>query len=199
MNYLSLVLVAASLFFSSLHGAAFSDIPSSMQPQISLLQRFPDTRLFIDTLQVKEPITLKWLPLGADNSNAFWSIQKNLIALNASRNWEEGEMIYSLLFELHNAASSPQLIHLDMLASKKQISKQDYVLAVEQIEYNNVLSVSNLLEKGVRLGYFPRSTYIPQYPDFKEHLKMQRECGHSAFIAQKYEHLNRLELPSYLK
>lgn len=190
--------------FSSLFGfvqqqGPFIGVPATMQREVGMLMHFDATRSFLNSFGNEKPISLQWLSLGKESSNAFWSMEKRLIALNASREWDEGEVIYSILFELHNAKASQQLMELDKQAAKKQISKSQYVESVERVEYQNVLKTSQLLEEGVRLGYFPKQTYIPDYPSFPEHFRLQIEHGHSAFIGEKYDALNAFPLPMYLR
>lgn len=187
----SLTLILIILFFSKTFGNIYplTHVPSSMQKEINQLLHFPKTRQFITSLQSEGPINLNWIPMGDRNFHAFWSSKKRLVALNSSRQWNPGEKIFSILFELHNAKANKELSHLDQLASKNKISKNKYVEAVERIEYMNMLKTARLLEEGVHLGYFPKETYIPENPTFREHFKIQKECGHSAFIAKKYDDL----------
>lgn len=190
--------------FSSLFGfvkkqGPFLEVPLTMRPQVEMLMHFDGTRSFLNSFDQEPPITLQWISLGKESSNAFWSVEKRMIALNASKEWEEGEMIYSILFELHNAKASEALISLDKQAANQQITKSQYVESVERVEYQNVLETARLLEEGVDLGYFPKETYIPAYPDFPEHFRLQVEYGHSAFIAAKYDALNIYPLPQYLR
>lgn len=193
-----ILLIVVSCLSLSAFAAPFSSVAPGLETIVGKLEKYPETSQFIQAIE-GQPITIKWIAFGNPDFNAFWSAEKRLVAINSSRQWTEGELLYSVLFELHNASCTPELIRLDKMAAQKQIGKKKYVEAVEKIEYDNVLKTSQLLESGVRLGYFPKNTYLPQYPGFKEHLRFQIETGHSGFIAQKYDDLGSLPLPSYLK
>lgn len=186
------------LFLPSLvFGSYFSSIPPTVQTEVSLLWRYPETNKFVKKVLKEGPIALQWIPLGEEH--AYWSAEKRVIALNSSRPWEEGEKIYSILFELHNADATTAFNNLDIKASKNRLSKAYYVETVERLEYNNLLKTSKLLEAGVRKGYFPSSTYIPDCPPFQEHFQLQKRYGHSRFIANKYDLLINHPLPRYLR
>lgn len=169
----------------------FADVSSEMQYQAEMLLRYPDTREFLYSLQKEGPIALKWIPMGKDSFNACWYGEKRMVCLNSSKQWTESRKFFSILFELQNAYSNHQFVYLDELASKGQISKQSYVEAVETVEYQNVVRTIEFLKKGIHLGYFPSYTEIPVFSDFKEHLEIQKHTGHSAFIAQKYDLINK--------
>ncbi len=193
MKYFSLIILSFLNLYSSLGFARpFVSIPEGMQKETTLLLQFPETNAILNKLQANGPLNLRWIPLGNRGFNAFWSQDQRLIGLNGSISWTTGKKLFSLLFEMHNAMADDQLAALDRLALRKEISKNDYVIAVEEIEYQNVIKTSQLLKRGVNLGYFPRDIEIPVYPNLKEHLQLQRNCGHSKVISQMYDDLTHL-------
>lgn len=189
MKYTLLILVLTILFVSPGTASPFTQVPPAIEREVSDLLNFPPTRTFIESLEKEGAITLKWLPLGSDHFNAFWMGSERLVAINSSRKWHEGEKLYSILFELHNASAEKEFLHLDALAYKKSITQSQYVEAIERIEYQNGTKTGELLKKGVISGYFSKNSRFPQYPDFEEHFKLQMKCGHSDHIAQRYNEL----------
>lgn len=189
MKFFSFIFVLFTLSFSLFAETYFSNVPPILKKEVDMLTRFPDTKTLLSSLANEGPITLQWISMGDQGFNAFWASEERTIGLNASKQWSEGEKIYSILFELHNAVSTKQFDYLDRLALLRQIDKQRYIEEVEKIEYQNGVKTSFLLKRGVQLGYFPNGCRFPIYPDFNEHLQFQKESGHSAFIGNRYEAL----------
>lgn len=182
MKFLVLFLLSSSLF-------AFNSVPKELQNEVTMLQNFPETKALVQSIENEGPVSLRWMEIKA-GFNAFWSGEHRIIAINSAKRWSSGEKLYSLLFELQNAHADKELRHLDDLASKKQIDKQRYIESVEKAEYQNVVKTSQLLQRGISQGYFPRNMQIPYYPGLIEHLHMQKMSGHSDAIANKYEDLS---------
>lgn len=125
----------------------------------------------------------------AKQFGAFWDPAKRRIAINIPYHRSEGEIIGSILFELHNAATNAKLIELHLRALRKQISKQAYVNAIEKLEYENSKSASAVAESGIRKGIYPLSARLRTHSSFPEYIRSQRLSGHSAQIAVHFERL----------
>lgn len=186
MRYIVLVFI---ILFSTGFGQLFVEVPLAMQGEVAMLLKCPETRSLLDAIESEGHVKLLWMPF-EKNFHACWSPKRRFVALNSSKGWREGEKLYSILFELHNASTTAQLVYLDQLAALGQMEKQQYIEAVERIEYRNALNTNALVEKGVRAGYFPREMEIPVYPNFQEHFAQQMHCGHAGCIGQKYEDLS---------
>lgn len=122
---------------------------------------------------------------------AFWDPDRRIICIDASNDQSEGDIIGSLLFELHNAAVTSQFDRLDERAAKSEITKELYVESMEYIEYLNSLSASKIASKGIRMGVLPADAGLPTYPNFQEHFKAQKSSGHSACFARNYDMCQR--------
>lgn len=168
--------------------------PVSCAPQLqkcfSKLMQLPEINALVSQIQSEGAIRIVTSNEAlAKQFGAFWDPDKRRIAINVPFHRSEGEIIGSILFELHNAAVNKKLVGLHLQAVRKQISKQAYVDAVERLEYNNSLSASAIAESGIRKGIFPSSARLPIYDSFSEHLHVQRISGHSAQIAAHFDSL----------
>lgn len=119
----------------------------------------------------------------------MWVPCDRTIVINANLQRPFGEIIRSIFFELHNASTTSEFIQLDTLAQARKLSKHEYVESVERLEHKNAYSCACLVDKAVRLGYFPREAewYIPA--NFQLHFQVQQESGHSQNIASTYDDL----------
>ena len=95
----------------------------------------------------------------------------------------------SILFELHNALADSKITYYYQLAAQGKIKKEAYVSGIEYIEYQNSMKASQLASKGIEMGVFPRSAYLPTYGSFEEYYRFQKKAGHSAWIAYTYDQL----------
>lgn len=128
----------------------------------------------------------------AQQFGAFWDLDKRIICVDVSASRSAGDIISSILFELHNAAATARLDRLDDLAREGQLDKENYVRAVEHVEYQNSLSASRIAAEGIRQGLFPASAHLPTYRNFDEHYHYQKIGGHSAWIARNYDNIQQL-------
>lgn len=120
---------------------------------------------------------------------AFWDLDLRTVCVHLDSQVTEGEIIGSILFELHNALVTSRYDQLDLLARNGKINKADYVKAYEQQEYYNSKNASAIAEKGISLGIFPHTARLPTYRNFEEHYHYQKIGGHSAYVARNYDML----------
>lgn len=167
-------------------------IPCSPQLQDSLdtILKLPEVRDLISVIQKEGPFrfAVKNTHL-SEKFGAFWDMNNRVICVGISPCISKGEIIGSMLFELHNALVNSQLNQLDDLVARRKISKEAYVEAVERLEYKNSLNASSLATKGIRLGIFPESAHLFTYSSFEEHYRIQKMAGHSAWIAKTYDQI----------
>jgi len=156
------------------------------------IQELPEARQLMSRIQKEGAIRFSL----SNNSlsqqfGAFWDADNRIIFVNPNWHQERGELIGSIIFEMHNASVSSQLDRLDYLAANGQIDKDKYVESVERIEYVNSKNAAALIEKGIKSGLFPESARLMTYSTFDEHFYYQKKGGHSAWIAKTYDHLSQ--------
>jgi hypothetical protein len=183
----TLIILAITFCYQKCEASPFIYVPSSMQQAVSALERFPETKIVLDSFKNERGISLNWSPYGQDASNAFWFGTKRAIVLNSSKEWDEGKKISSILLEMHNAKTNLQMYQLDQLVRKKKITRNDYVRSIEKIEHDNAVKTRTLLERGIQQGYFPSTATYPVYLNFEDHFRLQIDVGHSDFIAKHYD------------
>jgi restriction endonuclease len=121
--------------------------------------------------------------------NAYWDSRNRSIQLNLFSGISEGELIGSLLFEMHNAAANEKLRQINRDALSGRIDKLGYIEQIERIEYQNALSTQTLIRKGVQQQLFPQDTIWKVLPSFQEHFNEQQGVGHTLWIGRIYDKL----------
>jgi hypothetical protein len=161
-----------------------------LQPLFAKIQKVPEARNLIENIKKEGPIRIAVKSSHLSQQfGAFYDTVNRIVYVNPSWHDNEGEMISSILFELHNASVNSKLDHFDYLAYTGQIDKESYVKGVEYLEYVNSKNASRIVEKGIALGVFPASARMNTYENFEEHYRWQIYGGHSAYIAKNYEQL----------
>lgn len=155
------------------------------------IQKLPEVRELIATIEQQGQVRIDVRDLPHEEFDAYWEGTERLIRINESRNEQFGIFICSLLFELHNARSNNEIGRLGDMAFNGHLSKDQYVEAVERLEYQNALQTSALLEKGVSLQIFPEDARWLLYNNFEDHYKAQQILGHSGWIANQYDSMGR--------
>lgn len=168
---------------------AYPSHPKELSSPLAHLYRYEKSKAILERAESQGPITLKIIPFGNSSSGALWSPEDRTICLNSSRKIEPGVAIRSILFELHNSLSSYEFDAYDKMAREGSISRGKYIEAIEYIEYRNVLSTVEILEAGIKEGFFPSTSRWMVAPSFREHLAMQKQTGHSAHIGTIFDYL----------
>jgi hypothetical protein len=181
---ISFFLLSGSLFAYPSHS------PQLASP-IKTLYQFEETKQLIGRVEAEGVITIQAASLGIHASNAAWFPDERTIRINFSKKRSQGSLICSLVFEIHNALSQCQFDHFDRLATQGKISKEKYIEAVEYLEYTNALKTAQVLKNGVNKGIFPSDAYYSVAPTFTEHFMIQKQAGHSQFIGDIWQSLNR--------
>lgn len=180
-----------SLFsITSIEAKNLSSQISCAPPLQNCLQKIleiPEARALIATIQKEGAIKI----VAKENAvskqfGAFWDPDHRIICIDLSPHRSQGSVIGSLLFELHNASSNSKINYLDGLAHQRKIDMKSYVEAMEYIEYLNSLNTSRMAAKGIDMGVLPVDAQLPTYSSFKEHLKAQKESGHSVCFERNY-------------
>lgn len=184
---------AANLKSASVNSLNSIPCSSELKGCLKKIHRLPEARKLIAAIQKEGPFKV------VVNNNhhlsqkfgAFWDPCQRVITVNYNHHLSEGSLIGSIIFELHNASINSKLRHLDSLAIQGKIDCATYVEGVERLEYQNSLNASALTKKGIQKGIFPKSAFLPTYHTFEEHFRIQKEAGHSAFIAGTFKSLRR--------
>lgn len=168
----------------------FAHVPASLNQPVQILLRCPPVRELLAKIEKEGPIGLSFSPLGENAANAMWRDDIRQIIINSSKRRGIPQFIRSILFEMHNAASRSHLYQVDLKARKAEITKEDYVRAIEKLEHQNALQTKELINWGIKEGYFPPESAWNILTDFEDHYKVQQLSGHSQFIATVYDSLN---------
>ncbi len=161
---------------------------SQLKPCLMAIQKVPEARQLIETVQ-KEG----WVRVVVNNTHlsnqfgAYWDGSNRTIAISVTSDNTQGDIIASIIFELHNASVDSKFDYLDSLAAAGQIDREGYIRAVEYIEFQNSISAHNIAEKGIKMGVFPVRARLHVYRNFEEHYYYQQVGGHSAYIGKNFD------------
>ncbi len=182
--FLALFALSGTLF-------ALPNHPRQVSTPLNLLYQLNDTKQLIEQVEKEGQLNIKISNFGANMSNAAWIPDERTIYLNYARRRSVGSVVCSLVFELHNALSGKQFDHYDQLAQQGKISRDEYIAAIEYVEYVNACNTSKILNKGVHMGIFPQDAEWPTPPPFQYHFDVQKRAGHSALIGAMYDDMMR--------
>jgi len=175
-------MMAESSFYKQIENRISCSPP--LEKHWNKIKKVPEALALISSIQKEGPIQIV-INNGRENRfGAYWDPDNRLIAVAYSVDSDEGSIIGSLLFELHNASVNKEFERLD--------DKETYVRSMEYLEYVNSLNTAKLAEIGIRRGIFPKSARLPTYSNFKEHFSEQKRSGHSACFARIYDGLRSL-------
>lgn len=162
-----------------------------LQGCLSKIQQLPEARNLIATIQKEGgiQIVINNDPNLTKQFGAFWDPSHRIITVNYSRQIPEGSLIGSIIFEMHNALVNSKMIKLDNLAATGKIDRDAYVEEFERLEYKNSKDASRLVQKGIQRGVYPENAHLYTYTTFEEHFYVQKEAGHSEFIARNFDYL----------
>jgi hypothetical protein len=169
---------------------AASMTPKDVQLGINKIQQLPEARELMETIQNEGVvrIAVSYHPL-AKQFGAYWDVDQRVICVNPEFHNSVGQLIGSILFEMHNALTHSEILYYYDLASANQIDKESYVRSIEYIEYLNSKNTAAMAERGIESGIFPPETKRHTYRDFEEHYYYQQYGGHSAWIERSYDSL----------
>jgi hypothetical protein len=165
-----------------------------LQGYLHQIQQLPEARRLIDNILAEGPLSIL---INHENLShqfgAFWDPDDRQICvnLNSCNHDQEGQVLGSIIFELHNALRSKEALRLHELASMRRIDKRTYIEEMERHEYQNSLAAARLAQEGINRGLFPREARLPTFRSFEEHFRVQQIGGHSAWYAQLYDQLTR--------
>lgn len=167
--------------------ASFKKVPHPLKIAACKIEQFPSSKYLLKEIEKEGPIRLDFKPLGKGPFSACWIGEARTILLNASNSWTLGEMISSILFEMHNAKRDKLFASLDSKAFDNLITKEEYVESIERFEFENSIMTKNIINEGIHKGFFPKDAFLPTYENFEEHYYWQLKLGHSALMARQYD------------
>lgn len=163
-----------------------------LQRYVNLILKLPNARSVIDQIQKEGPLRIAVAHNALSNKfGAYWDREMRVIGVNMSPHASEGDIIGSIIFELHNALGNSKVDQLDRLAQTRQISREKYVEKMEYLEYQNSIMAAELAEAGIKMGLFPRNARLPTYSCFDEHFYYQKMSGHSNWFAQAFDEIRK--------
>ena len=163
-----------------------------LKAAITKLEQMPEFREFIAEVQSEGPVKVEIEKMNSFDFEALWDANTRTVIVNENFNKTVGEMITSILFELHNAKSNKTLLATFELAKKGLINKETYVRNIEKMEHTNAVNTTELLEKGIARGIFPKDSSWNIYKNFEDHYKLQQVYGHSQWLADKFDQISPL-------
>lgn len=164
----------------------FHHIPPSLVQSVNAILRFPKSHKLIHEVTRQGKITLLTTSMPGE-PEAIWNSNNRSIIINTYTTKNPGRALSSIIFEFHNAKSTDTLYQVHHKASTGQLTKEQYVETIERIEHANALSASELLNKGIQEGFFPKTAKWTVLKNFEAHYRFQQLAGHSQWIARKYD------------
>jgi len=191
MKKIVLFILLSIFICASIFSSEFRSVDTRLRPAVKTLLAFPKAQDVLDEVQANgKRIRVKMHPFTVSTSNAMWSPVRGSIILNSLRKRSEGEIVRSILFEMHNAKNQKKFTHFEQLARKGLIDQASYVREIERIEHTNAMETMALLNEAISKGYYPQTSYWQICPDFEKHFQLQQQVGHSQFIAKMYKGLS---------
>ncbi len=193
----TLFILFCMLTFLQASEAQSAEVPCDprLKKYLDKVLQLPQSRELIAQIQQQGPIRIEVVDHALSQQfGAFWDRQNRAIGIQLSSQISEGDIIGSIVFELHNALSNSKVDHLDFLANSGQISREKYVESMEYLEYQNSKKASALAQEGIEMGLFPANARLPTYSCFEEHFYYQKMSGHSAWFEQAYDQGRRHRL-----
>lgn len=157
-----------------------------LKPLLCKIQELDEVKRLIAQVREEGPLFIEVNRTLPNTFEGYWSKEGRTVYITNPKTAPYGSLICTLIFELHNAKRSADLIDLNQRAYSRSISKKMYVRSVEMIEHQNALATCKILEKGIALGVFPKSSRWPIHQDFETHFAIQKRSGHSKWIADCY-------------
>lgn len=171
--------------------------PTALKDPVSALLNFPESERFINSVEKQGPIKIVYAPFPEKNLTALWEADTRTIYINKALPYSKGRILSSILFEMHNAASTQELERLYNLAFAGQITKEEFVRQIEMMEHRNGIMAKNLLLRGIYQGYFPENCQLHYFDSFEDYYAIQQVFGHSQWIADRFDEASPLPKKPY--
>lgn len=163
---------------------------SDLTEIMNTIEKLPEAQALFREVQKNGPVKIKLERMDSFDFEALWNSETRTVTVNTLFNKTPGQILTSIIFELHNAKSDPILLDYFHKASNGKINKENYVRGVEKMEHQNAVNACDLLEKGIEKGLFPQDSRWTIFRNFDDHYKLQQVYGHSQWIAAKYDQIS---------
>lgn len=190
-----IILTFAILGFFNLNAIKAS---SNLERPLSTILSHPQSAALIQRVERQGPVKVSYVSFGEEKVHALWEADTRTIFINKAINPSNNQILNSIIFELHNAASTRELEFLFDQAEKGVLSKDAFVEAIERMEHRNALAAQQLIENGIALGKFPENCRLHYYYDFDDYYVVQQLFGHSQWIAAKYDEFSPYRNTPYI-
>lgn len=188
LNFFIFAIFSTLSLFSAMPNGGVLRVSPELKQCVNAIQELQEGKQLIAQILTEGSLNIQVDNNGvARQFSACWEQDSRTILICLSSHPSKGEVIGSLIFELHNALVSSKMDNLDLMASRGKITKENYVRSFEYLEYLNSINASTLAKKGIDKGIFPQNAQLPTYKNFEEHFYYQKISGHSAVIARNYE------------
>lgn len=165
----------------------FAFYPPELKKTVMTLQKLPEFRILLAQISQEGKVGIEMAPSYSESFDAMWDSSRRVIMVNPNKRTSEGNLICSIIFEMHNASTDKQFVELVKKAREGSISKDDFVLSVERMEHDNCLKTIAILQKGMANGIFPDTSKWKVFKNFEDHYKIQQIHGHSGWLADSYD------------
>ena len=165
----------------------FASYPRDLKPIVQMIMRSPDARNLLAKVSREGPVRIEVRHSKGCEFEGYWEGVSRTITINRPQNHNPGEVINTLLFEMHNAEADRRLRGVTDQACAGLIDKETFVRETERIEHENCLKTYRIIAKEIRSGTFPRSAQHPIIWNFNDHYKQQQLLGHSIWLAEEYD------------
>ncbi len=190
------ILTLLSLFIFLSLGAITA--PKELQKPMQIILAHRESADFIHSLEQEGGIRVLYSSFPKQKITALWEANSRTIYINKDRPYSESDIIRSIIFELHNAASSKQLEAIYDKAYRGQISKENFVRSIEFMEHKNALMAQQLIENGIRAGKFSKGCTLHCFANFDDYYALQQLFEHSHWIAARYDEVSPLKKTAYM-
>jgi hypothetical protein len=158
---------------------------SELDSAYATLKQLPEVEALIERIEQDGPFYIEYNRYDSKKFQGYWSMEDRTIYI--TRGQSLAHTLTTLLFEMHNAVNTQTLDNYDRLAYNRQITRSEYIRAVELWEYENAKQTVAILNKGIEMGIFPKECHWPLHDNFEEHFNLQKSAGHSAYIGKMYD------------
>lgn len=160
-----------------------------LQPTLETLRKLPEIEELVQRILQDGPLHIDHNDRLSKQFDGYWDPYHRTILITEWENQSEASRITTMLFEMHNALRSKEFKKIDQRAYKRELTKEQYMRMSEHVEYENCLSTSNLLNKGIQKGLFPKSSAWPVHDNFEDHYSWMKRSGHANWYANSYKNM----------
>lgn len=161
--------------------------PVELRGIVDRLRSLPEARALMEKANRRGNVAVAWHKEKTASFNGLWNGTERTIYVNQSNGRQTGDLIQTLIFELHNAAGSDYLEELWDKARAGTIDKESFIANLERWEHEHVVKAAAMIDKGIERGLFPLMATLGASSDFHSHYMIQQLAGHSQWYSKHYD------------